>query len=85
MLCLSKMDIAVEGIIRGEVDFGRESPGDFSQQSLRIYLQVLPVQLGSCLAQVLDSGFIMTHMCLRTHACLRVHTFARKNRNMGYL
>lgn len=47
MLCLRNMNIAVECIIRVEVDFGRETPGDFSKQSLKIYLQAQRVQLGS--------------------------------------
>ena len=72
------MDIAVEGIVRVEVDFGRETPGDFSQQSLRIYLQALRVQLRSSLAKVLDSSFITTYMRLRTHARVGAHTFAIK-------
>lgn len=75
MLCLRNMDIAVEGnvrVVKVEVDFGRETPEDFSQQSLRIYIQALRVQLGSCLAKVLDSSFITTHLRLRARgsACI---------------
>lgn len=81
MLCLRNMDIAVEGnvrVVKVEVDFGRETPEDFSQQSLRIYIQALRVQLGSCLAKVLDSSFITTHLRLRTHVRVGAHAFARK-------